>query len=260
MEYERRYIMKKIVPFRKEFPFLTNLAEITSISLEHTLHIDTEHTINGELTVSGNYKMAENSTNTEPFTFEIPCDINVDEQYSLKHAVVDIDDFYYEIINNRSLSVNIDVKIDKVEDAPLMEPREEKIEKVQENVKNALEEREEKEMEERELEEVTPVISELPTFDEAEIPFKTVENVTAISQEMETPRMNVSEVKTLFDQMDEASETYTTYKVCIVREEDTLENVMVRYSISKEELEKYNDLREIKIGDKLIIPALYAKN
>ena len=31
--------MKKIVPFKKDINFKTNIAEITSISLEHTLKV-----------------------------------------------------------------------------------------------------------------------------------------------------------------------------------------------------------------------------
>ena len=38
--------MKKIIPFKKDIIFKTNLAEITSISLEHTLKIS-EKIVNG---------------------------------------------------------------------------------------------------------------------------------------------------------------------------------------------------------------------
>ena len=38
-------------------------------------------------------------------------------------------------------------------------------------------------------------------------------------------------------------------------EGDTIDKIIEKYNITKEELEKYNDLGDIKIGDKLIIPA-----
>ena len=57
----------------------------------------------------------------------------------------------------------------------------------------------------------------------------------------------------LFSNLDD-SETYTTYYVYIVKEEDTIDKILVKYSISKEEFENYNDITNIKPGDKVIIP------
>ncbi len=65
----------------------------------------------------------------------------------------------------------------------------------------------------------------------------------------------VPEVKSIFDSFDDKMENYASYKVYIVREEDTIESILVKYTIAREELEKYNNLKEIKIGDKLIIPS-----
>ena len=49
-------------------------------------------------------------------------------------------------------------------------------------------------------------------------------------------------------------EKYYTYKVYIVRENDTVESVCKKYSVSFDELNEYNDLTNINIGDKIIIP------
>ena len=54
--------------------------------------------------------------------------------------------------------------------------------------------------------------------------------------------------------MVQASETYSTYSVYIVRKEETLESILSKFKITKEELESYNDLKDIGIGSKLIIP------
>ena len=51
---------------------------------------------------------------------------------------------------------------------------------------------------------------------------------------------------------------YVTYKVCIVRENDTIESIVEKYNVSLEEIKKYNTINEIKEGDKIIIP--YEKN
>ena len=50
-------------------------------------------------------------------------------------------------------------------------------------------------------------------------------------------------------------EKYTTYNIYIFRENDTLNDVMDKYDISKEDLMEYNDLDSLKAGTKLIIPS-----
>lgn len=47
---------------------------------------------------------------------------------------------------------------------------------------------------------------------------------------------------------------FVTYKVYIVKENDTIEQIMEKYSISYDLLEKYNVINELNTGDKLIIP------
>lgn len=233
--------MKKIVPFKKEIIFKTNLAEITSISLEHSLKKQDEHLIAGAFSLNGEYKITDASTNTEIFSYELPFDIHMDERYILDNCTVDIDDFYYEIVNENVLSVNIDVKVDKLSEKPLIEKTEEPVfervlppQEIQvslEDVKKELE-KEEVERKEKEVEMMkTEVIEEQKDIE---------------------PKENAS----LFGSLEE-SETYMTYRVYIVREGDSIENILTRYEITREELASYNDLSEVKLGDKLIIPAIY---
>lgn len=108
--------MKKIVPFKKDIIFKTDIEEVTSISLEHSLEKKQEYTIGGNFIVSGEYRMTESSISKENFSYELPFEINLDEKYDLKDVTIDIDDFYYEIINNKVLSISIDVAIDKLEE------------------------------------------------------------------------------------------------------------------------------------------------
>jgi len=50
-------------------------------------------------------------------------------------------------------------------------------------------------------------------------------------------------------------ENYVTYKVYRIVEGDTLDNILTKYKVTKEELLSYNDnITNLKIGDKLIIP------
>ena len=64
--------MKKIVPFTKDIKFNTKIYEITSISLEHTLHHEEEYLITGDFIISGEYRVTDASVNTESFDFKIP--------------------------------------------------------------------------------------------------------------------------------------------------------------------------------------------
>ena len=51
-----------------------------------------------------------------------------------------------------------------------------------------------------------------------------------------------------------SKEEYVTYKVHIIRNDETIDMIKEKYNITKEELEKYNSLDNIVIGSKIIIP------
>ena len=51
-------------------------------------------------------------------------------------------------------------------------------------------------------------------------------------------------------------EKYVTYHVYPVTENDTLDKIMEKYHVTKEELSKYNGNLDIRVGDKLIIPSI----
>lgn len=223
--------MKKIIPFKKDIIFKTNLAEITSISLEHTLSVEEDNIIKGEFIVSGEYKMLETSVNTDTFSYSLPFVVDMDERYLLDHVVIDIDDFYYEIMNDNILSVHIEVLIDQIDEKIIEEKEEETI------------------MEEKEL-----VREELPLEEESREE-ETREEESVRTEEIPEKRcIEPENMKDLFGEMDN-NETYKSYTIYIMRENDSIETIIETYGVTKEELEMYNDLSEIKIGDKIIIPS-----
>ena len=208
--------MKKIIPFKKDIIFKTNLKEITSISLENTLKVDND-LVCGNFIISGEYKITESSLNTELFSYELPFEVAFDSKYDLTNALIDIDDFYYEIVNDSVLNVHIDVSVDKIEEnieEDFIMNKEEIIEDISDNIEN-----------ERCVEEEIVEDDKISLFDNIDI-----------------------------------DDTYNTYKVYIVRENDTLESIIERYSVDKDTLEIYNNLSEIKLGDKIIIPITYEGN
>ncbi len=216
--------MKKIIPFKKNLIFKTNLAEIASISLEHEITKE-EQEVKGNFIISGSYKISETSVNTEDFYFDLPFAIQIDEKYDISKSSIDIDDFYYEIINNNILAVNIDVCLDNIEEKEVDERKVEEIEKIKEDTK---------EEKERCIEE--EFITETKN---KELPLEDMSNIA---------------------NFDMTKETYQSYKVLIVREGDTLESIMKKYQVTKEELEAYNNLNDLKIMDKIIIPVDNVEN
>ena len=237
--------MKQIIPFKKELLFKTKVSEITSISLEHTLSLKESDLISGEFIISGDYKMTEASINREKFSFTLPFDIALDSRYDASSIIIDIDNFYYEVINNEFLTVNIDVFID-----------------------GNKQEIEEKDLDEPPFIRMIPNINKdfISDIDEVEIPIKNNDDTKDGIQELD---INVNYKKTMpvnlensitndeefniFKEIDN-SDTYVTYYVYIVKEGDTIDTIMEKYNVNKESLSLYNDLEDIKIGTKLIIP------
>ena len=231
--------MRQVIPFKKDIVFKTKLEEITSISLEHNLKLGSDNFITGEFIISGDYKISSNSNRLELFNYELPFDIALDNSYSIDETSVDIEDFYYEIINDDTLRVNIEVPI---EDAILNE--------VPKEVETL-------ETEEEPKEEVFRFSSEddnkkNDTREDAIIEKVQEKTVTQDVKEEEVD----DNVKTLFSAINsEEEETFVTYHVHIVRENEDIDSILKKYNITKEEFLNYNTMEEISLGNKLIIPA-----
>ena len=222
--------MKQIISFKKELPFKTKVSDITSISLERDVSVEDDGIVTGMFHITGDYKMNEGSINREEFSFELPFDITLDPRYDTKTVKADIEDFYYDIINNDTLKVNIDLFI---EAEYLPEPIKEDIKEVEEISEVR---------EEPETVDILPEeeVKEEPKFEEVEVVDIPIEDREEASDD-------------LFSNLDD-TETYVTYYVYIVKEDDNIDKILNKYGITKEELEDYNDITDIKVGDKLIIP------
>lgn len=208
--------MKNIIPFKKDIIFKTKLGEITSISLENTLKL-IDGVIEGDFIISGEYKEDIDSENEKPFNLKLPFKSVIDDRFTTDKAVVDIDDFYYEIKDNNILLVSIDVLIDKLEEKPLIESS--NIIEEEKNIEQEVIQKDDINVEERNM-------------DSDEIKDK---------------------ITTIFN--TDSEDKYVTYNVCIIRDGDTIESILEKYKIDKDLLEKYNDITELKKGDKLLIPS-----
>lgn len=64
--------MKKVVPFTKTISFRTMIAEITDIEVNHTLALNENHEVVGDILVDGKYKMTDASQIEEEFHYKLP--------------------------------------------------------------------------------------------------------------------------------------------------------------------------------------------
>ena len=230
--------MKQIIPFKKELPFKTKVSEITSISLERELEVLDDGIVSGVFHITGDYKMNEGSINREKYSFDLPFDITLDPRYDINTVNADIEDFYYDVINEDTLKVNIDLFIE-AEYLP-EEP------KVVEEVDVTEEETDDMRTNEEEREDIVEedIKEEIPQVGEVK--------VTEVNDAQDRDD-TVDIGKDLFSNLDN-TETYTTYYVYIVKDDDTVEKILTKYDITKEDFENYNDINNIKAGDKVIIP------
>lgn len=233
--------MKQIIPFVKDISLAPKIYEVTSIALEHNLKMENSDSVVGSFTVSGKYRINNISINEEVFEENIPFDITLDSKYDASKVIIDIDDFYYEIINDEFLRVHIDVLVDNL----VYEKKE--VEKPKEIIKE-------------EREEISTIINErnddlmndnVNLSDKKEDTLIREEDVKASKKDEERESDITNKIETgLFDK----EEKYITYKVHIVRDAETIDEITAKYNVSKEELEKYNDLNNIVLGTKIIIP------
>lgn len=87
-----------------------------------------------------------------------------------------------------------------------------------------------------------------------EVTSEKINNDDATMNDSDIERNDVDDfANDLFSNLDN-TETYTTYYVYIVKEEDTIDKIISLYGVTKEDIENYNDITSIKPGDKVIIP------
>ena len=134
--------MKQIISFEKEIAFKTMIGEITSISLEHTLHFQNDSNITGDLIISGTYKMTEASTLEESFEYSLPVDIMLQSELEEQDRLIAIDNFTYAVMNEEILKVDVDILVQGLEKIEILDVPEEK-EEVVEEIKEERKEKEE---------------------------------------------------------------------------------------------------------------------
>lgn len=215
--------MKSIVPYTKDIEFHTKIAEICSISLEHELNIsDTE--IEGNFIVSGEYKSHEVSVNKEPFNYKLPFTLDMTEDIVKDSIDFEITDFTYEVIGEQTLRVNIE----------FMVTAEEKVEEVEEI----------EEIEDKEKEEIRETVME------------EIDNLFAEEENEDEDRLEEDSENIILNSMQEKESEFATYHIHIINANDSIESICAMYNVDMNTLKEYNNVENVTVGDKLIIPWL----
>ena len=225
--------MRKTIPFTKDITFKTKIGEITAISLDNDLMLKGEDLISGNFYISGNYKMLETSTILEDYSYKIPCEIAISEEYDTFDATIDIDDFNYEIIDDEVLHVSIVVAIDNLKKKEITDKSEKTLEEFEPETIETLSDKEER------------------CFDTDDAQFIDKN----IIEESDTNKKNTISFLDVKESVNKQNDNYLTYKVYIFKEGDSIESILDKYQITKDELFDYNSIEDILPGSKLVIPS-----
>lgn len=278
--------MKKVYSLRKEIIFKNNIYDILSIAIDKKFSLD-GYAVKGQFLISGEYLIREHEKDV--FDIDLPYLNYIEDNYDVSKIRVDIDDFYYEIKDSNKLVINIDIVVDGLvekeirdleDEMIVIDGEEEKdavIEKVDEGVRSTKEledemieeiSRLEEELEEEfvnnneEKEEIVEVMNEIGdiNMEKEELCEKKVithiDDNGKIEKERDMLEENKDNSSSLFE--DSSRKEFVTYKVCIVRDGDTIESIMEKYNVTLDSIKKYNIINDLKIGDKVIIP--YERN
>jgi len=123
--------MKKIYSYKKEIIFKTNIYDIISIALDKKFSIE-DNSIKGVFQINGEYLI--NEKEREEFNYQLPYVNYIDDNYDISNINIDIDDFYYEIKDSTILVINIDIKVDGIEEVRCIDETDEMINIKQDNI------------------------------------------------------------------------------------------------------------------------------
>ena len=243
--------MKKNICFDKRVDFPTMIGDITSISLDKNLNFVNESFIEGNLILKGSYKLTEASYIEENFEYNLPIEINLTERIDINTANIEISDFSYEIESNNIMNCYIELMLDAMEiiddiddvrecDSDLN--KEIEIPTIEPNLD------EDNDINNKDNDVIDDISNNKIT--------DSVDSDINIIKKDNNDVVDLKDNDSLFFHLDEESETYGTFIVYIMRQNETINSIIEKYNTTVDELEKYNDLKDISIGSKIIIPVL----
>lgn len=229
--------MNQKIEFKKDCMLKTYVSSITDISLTHDYKI-LDDTIEGYFDVTGSYKVTMSSVETEDFMFTIPFTIALSSLIDKDTIDLKLSDFNYSVEKDvLHLKMFLDMDYQEIEIKEDIEDNEEI-----DNMINDL----------MDKESTTNIKSPSEFHNEVML-----DNVIDSKEEVSTKeKVSEKNFNTIFNEVKENN--FSKYKVYIMRSEDTLESILVKYNVTMDEIKEYNDIDNINIGSKIVIP--YNKN
>lgn len=207
--------MKEIIEFKKDIVFKNIINEITNLDLTHEYKV-MDDVIEGIFHLSGNYKVNISSINSEEFYYKIPFAIALSDRINKDSVNIQLEDFNYEIEKD---ILKLEIKL---------------------NMSYEENEKEEK----KEEEEVTKSIDEFLNDNK-----ETEEDIEETKDKEEVNE----EINNISDEL-EMNDEFMTYKIHIVKENETYESISQKYKITLDTLKEYNAEHQLNVGEKLVIP------
>ena len=229
--------MNQKIEFKKDCMLKTYVSSITDISLTHDYKI-LDDTIEGYFDVTGSYKVTMSSVETESFMFTIPFTIALSSLIDKDTIDLKLSDFNYSVEKDvLHLKMFLDMDYQEIEIKEDTEDNEE--------IDNMINDLIDKES-------TTDIKSPSEFHNEVML-----DNVIDSKEEVSTKeKVSEKNFNTIFNEVKESN--FSKYKVYIMRSEDTLESILVKYKVTLDEIKEYNDIDNINIGSKIVIP--YNKN
>lgn len=230
--------MKESLNLKYDAELKKNISEITSISLENDYEIiDLE--VKGNFIVEGTYKSHGLSLNQDSFNFKVPYSYKTEGRVDEDSIRVSVSDFTYTIESN-TLCLDISYDITYEEETNFDDLEE---------FNRFLDEHEVDIIDFTEKEQEEPIELEyepIETFEEET-------EIDTLEEELPLERNNEEIKETIINNISD-EENYITYYIYICNETDTLESIATKYNVTHDLLKEYNDITEITLGTKLIIP------
>ena len=249
------------IPFESEIEFKNNISEITKMSLEHDFNVN-DGVVLGNFYISGEYRIHEVSVNTDEFKYTLPFTVELSDEINKDTVEFNIEDFTYEVKDGNILKVNIEysLKAEQLEKEEIINSTDDIFERVDENeleselsfIDSFLEDNNE---ESKSLNNKEEVINneEDDRKDEKENEKLEEEKKEEIVKEK---RISNEEEKTIMDTIKDSDDTFVTYRIHIVKENETIESICTLYNVSSSLVNEYNNTENITIGDKILIPEI----
>lgn len=255
--------MKENKHIEKELLFKNNVKDITSISLDSNYKVEGQKIV-GNFIIEGEYKIHEVSINKEKFDFKIPFSYELNNDIDTKTIKVDITNFIYDYKKDE-LIVNIDYEITGDKKSVLLFDDEESLDeflskreievidirdtsKEENNKEEKDENKDRKSIDKIEEKEIIDAKKELSLEDTREEPNN--DNINIIEEE----DRDKIETDSIINSINNNNDNFITYKIYKIHENETLESIVIKYHTTIDDLKEYNDLNNLNIGDKIIIP------